>query len=64
MTAGSSDKNQKSILKGSGDTIPAGRSGNDEDMAAAILYLAGPGGAFLNGQILHPDGGESLFQFE
>lgn len=36
---------------------PAHRPGNERDMAAAILYLAGPGGVFLNGQILYPDGG-------
>lgn len=27
-------------------------------MAATILFLAGPGGAFYNHQILYPDGGE------
>ena len=30
------------------------------DMAACILYLAGPGGVFLNGQVIFTDGGESL----
>lgn len=29
-------------------------------MAAAVLYLAGPGGVFLNGQVLYPDGGMLL----
>lgn len=27
-------------------------------MAACILFLAGPGGLFLNAQVLYPDGGE------
>jgi hypothetical protein len=36
---------------------PAGRPGHDTDMGACILYLAGPGGVFLNGQIIYPDGG-------
>ena len=30
------------------------------DMAACILYLAGPGGVFLNGQVIFTDGGEFL----
>ena len=29
-------------------------------MAACILFLAGPGGVFLNSQVLYPDGGEKL----
>ena len=29
-------------------------------MAACILYLAGPGGVFLNGQIIYLDGGMYL----
>lgn len=36
------------------------RTGGDADMAAAVLYLAGPGGVFLNGQVLYPDGGMLL----
>lgn len=35
-----------------------GRPGEDSDMAACILFLAGPGGLFLNSQILYPDGGK------
>jgi hypothetical protein len=31
-------------------------------MAACILYLAGPGGLFLNSQVLYPDGGSILVQ--
>ena len=29
-------------------------------MAACILFLAGPGGLFLNSQVLYPDGGKML----
>ena len=36
-----------------------GRPGSDADMAACILFLAGPGGVFLNSQVLYPDGGKS-----
>jgi len=60
MTANESDYKQKSRLEGIGQSLPAGRSGDDADMAAAILYLASPGGVFLNGQILYPDGGAVL----
>ena len=56
MTAGPSNENNKSQLKEQGSN-PAGRPGHDTDMAACILFLAGPGGVFLNGQIIHPDGG-------
>ena len=38
---------------------PLERTGNDADMAACILFLAGPGGLFLNNQVLYPDGGRS-----
>jgi len=62
MTADSSDETQKSELKDIGKGLPAGRTGDDRDMAAAVLYLAGPGGVFLNGQIVHPDGGALLTQ--
>ena len=37
-----------------------GRTGQESDMAACILFLAGPGGVFLNSQVLYPDGGEKL----
>ncbi|RPB01623.1 NAD(P)-binding protein [Choiromyces venosus 120613-1] len=60
MTAGSSNENQKSVLEGVGQRLPAHRSGDDADMVAAILYLAGPGGVYLNGQILVPDGGKQF----
>ncbi|CCX13055.1 hypothetical protein FPQ18DRAFT_420402 [Pyronema domesticum] len=62
MTAGGSDERNKSELKGMGDSLPAGRTGRDEDMAAAILYLVGRGGLLLNGQVLYPDGGNLLTQ--
>lgn len=37
-----------------------GRPGNDFDMAATVLFLAGPGGVFYNEQVLFPDGGRSI----
>ncbi|KZF23892.1 short chain dehydrogenase/reductase [Xylona heveae TC161] len=59
MTAAASGPDQKSILNVDVSN-PAGRTGNDSDMAACILYLVGPGGAFLNNQIIHPEGGHLL----
>ena len=60
MTAGESDENNKTELPDAGKGLPAGRPGKDEDMAASILFLAGRGGVFYNGQIIHPDGGALL----
>lgn len=42
--------------------ISTGRPGSDADMAACILFLAGPGGVFLNSQVLYPDGGKIKFR--
>ncbi|KAI4102421.1 MAG: hypothetical protein LQ345_007374 [Seirophora villosa] len=61
MTAGSSGDDQKSDLEPKSSN-PAGRPGSDSDMAACILFLAGPGGVFLNSQVLYPDGGNILVQ--
>lgn len=57
MTAGESNEHQKSELDIEMSN-PAGRFGHDADMGACILFLAGPGGVFLNSQILYPDGGK------
>lgn len=43
--------------------IVLGRPGNDFDVAATVLFLAGPGGVFYNEQILCPDGGTSTQTF-
>lgn len=39
------------------DRIPLGRLGQPEDVAAAVAYLAGPGGAMVTGTSLKVDGG-------
>lgn len=62
MTAGSSGEDNKSQLD-TKPTNPAGRTGHDTDMGATILFLAGKGGLFYNGQIFYPDGGESLLKY-
>ena len=37
--------------------IPLGRVGTSEDVAAAVVYLAGPGAAYVTGQVLRVNGG-------
>jgi NAD(P)-dependent dehydrogenase (short-subunit alcohol dehydrogenase family) len=41
-------------------TVPLGRAGDPEDMAAAALYLCSPAARFVTGANLVVDGGESL----
>ena len=41
-------------------TIPLGRIGDPADIAAAVDFLCGPGGAYITGQTLVVDGGLSL----
>jgi len=41
-------------------TIPAGRMGAPEDIAAAAVYLASPEGAYVTGQTLHVNGGMAM----
>jgi len=38
-------------------TIPLRRLGHEDDVAAAALFLLSPAAAFINGEILHVDGG-------
>jgi 3-oxoacyl-[acyl-carrier protein] reductase len=37
--------------------IPLGRVGTADDVAAAVLYLAGSGAAYVTGQVLRVNGG-------
>ncbi|KAB0678543.1 2-dehydro-3-deoxy-D-gluconate 5-dehydrogenase KduD [Aureimonas leprariae] len=39
------------------DRIPAGRWGEPEDLATAVLFLASPASAYVNGTIVPVDGG-------
>lgn len=40
--------------------IPMGRMGAPEDIAAAVVYLAGEAGAYVTGQTLHVNGGMAM----
>lgn len=60
MTADESDETNKSNLQGSGQQLPAHRTGDDADMASVIIYLASRSTQYTNGQLLYPDGGEQL----
>ena len=44
--------------------IPLVEPGSPEEIASAVVYLAGPQTAYMTGSILTLDGGCSLFQFD
>ncbi|DAA79201.1 TPA_exp: Oxidoreductase, short chain dehydrogenase/reductase family [Trichophyton benhamiae CBS 112371] len=60
MTTGGSDENQKSKIEGAGSKFPAGRTGQEADIASAVLYLGSRAGTFVNGETIHVDGGALL----
>ncbi len=53
MTAGLTEELKAGVLR----QIPLGRFGEAEDIAQAALFLAGPGGRYVTGQVLVVDGG-------
>ncbi len=56
MTAAIDPKAREALL----GAIPLGRTGVADDVALAVDFLAGPGGAYITGQVLVVDGGLSL----
>ena len=40
--------------------IAAGRPGSAAEIASVIAFLAGPGGAYVNGQVIAVDGGHAV----
>ncbi len=53
MTASLTEAQKEAITK----QIPLGSLGRADDIAEAALYLAGPGGRYVTGQVLAVDGG-------
>jgi 3-oxoacyl-[acyl-carrier protein] reductase len=53
MTRALSDEQKKTLL----EHIPLGRLGTPHDVAAAVAYLASPGGGYVTGAVLHVNGG-------
>lgn len=53
MTRGLSEEQQGELQR----RIPLQRLGTVEDVAAAVLYLAGDGGGYITGETLHVNGG-------
>ena len=53
MTASLTAAQKEAITK----QIPLGSLGRADDIAEAALYLAGPGGRYVTGQVLAVDGG-------
>jgi len=56
MTGHLNEKQRASILS----TIPAGRLGTSEEVAAAALYLASSEASYMSGQTLHVNGGMAM----
>ncbi|MEP6547570.1 MAG: SDR family oxidoreductase [Gammaproteobacteria bacterium] len=56
-TPGAMGLNDKAEYERRARTIPLRRLGHEDDVAAATVFLLSPAAAFINGEILHIDGG-------
>jgi 3-oxoacyl-[acyl-carrier protein] reductase len=56
MNKAITDKQREMIL----EKVPLGQLGRPEDIAAAVVYLASPGGDYITGQTLNVNGGMYL----
>jgi 3-oxoacyl-[acyl-carrier protein] reductase len=56
MTGALNDDQKARILA----TIPAGRLGQSDEIAAAVVYLASPEAAYVTGQTIHVNGGMAM----
>lgn len=57
MTDKLNDDQKAAILQ----QVPAGRMGEADEIAAAVLYLASPEAAYVTGTTLHVNGGMAMF---
>jgi 3-oxoacyl-[acyl-carrier protein] reductase len=53
MTRALSEESKKALL----ESIPLGRLGTPQDVAAAVVYLASPAASYVTGACLHVNGG-------
>lgn len=53
MTHGLDEKQKEAMLA----SIPLGRAGTPDDVAAAVAFLASPGAAYISGTTIHVNGG-------
>lgn len=56
-TPGAMGLNDKAEYQRRARTIPLRRLGDEDDVSAAAVFLLSPAAAFINGEILHVDGG-------
>jgi 3-oxoacyl-[acyl-carrier protein] reductase len=56
MTGALNDEQKARIMT----AIPAGRLGQSEEIAAAVIYLASPEAAYVTGQTIHVNGGMAM----
>jgi len=56
-TPGAVGLNDKAEYERRARTIPLRRLGHENDVSDAVIFLLSPGAAFVNGEILHVDGG-------
>ena len=50
----------QSVKEAALESIPLGSFGDPEDIARAAVFLAGPGGRYITGQVLAVDGGMAM----
>lgn len=60
ITTAMTDKLSDAQKAGIMGAIPAGRMGDADEIAAAVLYLASPEAAYTTGQTLHVNGGMAM----
>ena len=54
------DQYPDGYLESMGGRIPAGRKGDPAELAAALVFLASPAGAYVTGQTIAVDGGMTI----